>query len=576
MPDPKVVRALPALILLCCTSIQLSQAFAFDEPSVEPEIVEVRAFMLQTPAWQAPSGEPLPQPARPRAAEGAGHSNLVLEEIPFHAGPSGAEAYASLWERIRTSYGMADLPSPLVQDWENWYASRPDYVARMVARAERYLYYIVEEVQKRGMPSEIALLPMIESAYNPTAYSTAHASGIWQFIPSTGKTYGLRQNWWQDERRDVLAATRAALDYLEKLYAMFGSWELALASYNWGEGAVQRAIQRNEARGLGTDYLSLDMPAETRNYLPKLMAVKNIVSRPESFGLKLADMHNRPYFTVVQTERHIDVKVAAKLAEMPVEEFKALNPSHNRPVIRAESSQPILLPADKAPVFQANLEAHDKPLTSWQSYTVGKEDRIERIAQRFGIALAQLKEVNSIPARLRSLVGLTILVPSNGEHAGGDVAEAGFATPMIAPVAVTAAAAAQAAKHIVRAGETLASIARRYRTSVGQLAARNGIRNGKILAGQSLHVGEAPALAVRAPQKTTRGGQPPAKAVRVKNRAAPQARGKAPAKSVRGKSPVSAKSAGTPDKRTDASREAAPSGTKVAYSVDKDKPQPVR
>jgi membrane-bound lytic murein transglycosylase D len=417
------------------------------------------------------------------------------------------------------------------------------------------------------MPSEIALLPMIESAYNPIAYSTAHASGIWQFIPSTGKNYGLKQNWWQDERRDVLAATGAALDYLEKLYGMFGSWELALASYNWGEGAVGRAIQRNEAKGLKTDYLSLDMPAETRNYIPKLIAVKNIITRPESFGLKLAEVQNRPYFTVVKTERHIDVKVAAKLAEMPVEEFKALNPSHNRPVIRAERRQPILLPTDKAPVFQANLEAHDKPLTTWQSYTIGKEDRIERIAQRFGIALSQLKEVNSIPARLRSLVGLTILVPTNGEQAGGDVADAGFATHMIAPVAVTAAAAAHAAKHVVRAGETLASIAQRYRVSVAQLAARNGIRNGRILAGQSLQIGEAPAQAAHAVEKSSRGA-PAAKAVRVKNEAAPKAQTRTRLKSAPKKPPVSAKNGNAPAKSTETTLQRP--RTQVAYTGEKD------
>jgi membrane-bound lytic murein transglycosylase D len=388
----------------------------------------------------------------------------------------------------------------------------------MVARAERYLYYIVEEVEKRGMPSEIALLPMIESAYNPNAYSTSHASGIWQFIPSTGKTYGLKQTWWQDERRDVLAATRAALDYLEKLYEMFGSWELALASYNWGEGAVGRAIQRNEAKGLRADYLSLDMPAETRNYIPKLMAVKNIIARPESFGLTLAEVQNKPYFTVVSTDKHIDVKVAAKLADMPVEEFQALNPSHNRPVIRADTSQQILLPTDRAQTFQANLESTDRPLTSWQSYRIEQGDRIERIAQRFGIALSQLKEVNSIPARLRSLVGLTILVPSAGESSGGDIAAAGFAAPFIAPVTAPAAAAVQAAKHVVKAGETLASIAQRYKLSVAQLAARNGIRNGRILAGQTLAVGETAAAEREkesaAPQRARAGTAKPAATAR--------------------------------------------------------------
>ena len=495
MRETTATRALAALALTCSASAGFSQALTPDDPNIEPEVVEVRAAALLPRTVPAQPALLLPRPHIPNDAAGnAGPGYLNLGDIPFNAAASATEQ-ANLWERIRASFALQELPSPLVKDWESWYASRPDYVARMVARAERYLYYIVEEVEKRGMPSEIALLPMIESAYNPKAYSTAHASGIWQFIPSTGKNYGLKQNWWQDERRDVLAATRAALDYLEKLYEMFGSWELALASYNWGEGAVGRAVQRNEAKGLRTDYMSLDMPAETRNYIPKLMAVKNIIARPESFGLTLADVQNRPYFTVVSTDKHIDVKVAAKLANMPVEEFQALNPSHNRPVIRAETSQQILLPTDRAETFQSNLQSHDRPLTSWQSYRIEQGDRIERIAQRFGIALSQLKEVNSIPARLRSLVGLTILVPSAGESAGGDIAAAGFAAPLIAPVAGPAAAAAQAAKHVVKAGETLASIAQRYKLSVAQLAARNGIHNGRIRAGQTLALGESAAPA---------------------------------------------------------------------------------
>ena len=490
MPDFKAMCSVALLVMTYGPSAASAQALGFDDSAAEVEIIDVRALTLASPVPNEPALL-LPRAHLPheQTEDAAATTGLTLGDIPFSPGTDAARAHASLWDRIRASYAMQELDSPLVKDWENWYASRPDYVARMVARAERYLYHIVEEVEKRGMPAEIALLPMIESAYNPKAYSTSHASGIWQFIPSTGKIYGLKQNWWQDERRDVLAATRAALDYLEKLYEMFGSWELALASYNWGEGAVARAVQRNESRGLKADYLSLDMPAETRNYIPKLMAVKNIVTRPESYGLTLAELQNRPYFAVVTTDRHIDVKLAAKLAQTPVEEFQALNPSHNRPVIRADASQPILLPADRAEVFQTNLQTHAESLTSWQSYTIEKGDRIERIAQRFGIALAQLKEVNGIPARLRNLVGLTILVPAAGDPAGGDIAAAGFAAPVLAPVTGPAAAGAQVARHVVRAGETLAGIARQYRLSVAQLAAANGIRNGKIRAGQSLNLG---------------------------------------------------------------------------------------
>jgi membrane-bound lytic murein transglycosylase D len=301
-----------------------------------------------------------------------------------------------------------------VREWEQWYSSRPDYVNRMVERSNRFLYHVVEEVERRKMPAEIVLLPMIESAYNPQAYSRSHASGIWQFIPSTGKHYGLRQTFWYDGRRDPLAATGAALDYLEKLYRMFGSWDLALAAYNWGEGSVSRAIAKNQAKGLPTDYESLTMPPETRNYVPKLQAVKNIIANPQAYGLALADIPNRPYFATVTTARHIDLKLAARLAEMPLEDFKFLNPAHNKPVIKAHGAETIMLPRDKVEIFRRNLEAHDKPLVSWQAYTVKRSDKVERIASSHGMTLAQLNEANGIAAPRKIVAGQTLMVPVQG------------------------------------------------------------------------------------------------------------------------------------------------------------------
>jgi membrane-bound lytic murein transglycosylase D len=321
---------------------------------------------------------------------------------------------ANMWERIRAGYRLAPLSTPLVQEWEQYYAARPDYWARMVDRGSRYLYHVVEEVERRKMPAEIALLPMIESAYNPQAYSRSHASGMWQFIPSTGKLYGLRQNFWYDGRRDVLAATSAALDYLQKLYDQFGDWNLALAAYNWGEGAVSRAIARNQAKGLPTDYESLTMPAETRNYVPKLLAVKNIIANPGQFGITLADVPNRPYFATVTTDQHIDVKLVAKLAEMSLEEFHFLNPAHNKPVIKASRTETIVLPVEKVSVFKRNLEAYDQPLVSWQAYTVKRSDKPERIAAKHGMSLAKLKEVNGVPGRKKIVAGQTLLVPVKG------------------------------------------------------------------------------------------------------------------------------------------------------------------
>ena len=354
---------------------------------------------------------------------------------------------SSLWQRIRQGFGLPDMTSPLVREQEEWFAKRPDYISRTVARSSRYLYYIVEQVEKRGMPTEIALLPIIESAYNPVAYSRAHASGIWQFIPSTGKLYGLQQNFWYDGRRDVTAATNAALDYLEKLYEMFGSWDLALASYNWGEGAVSRAIAKNAARGLATDYRSLNMPNETRYYMPKLQAVKNIIANPAQFGIDLADVPNQPYFVAVTTTRNIDVKLAAKFADMSLDEFLSLNPGNSRPVIKADGARTLLFPADKADIFRSNMEAHDAPLVSWQAYKLKPGESIDRIAARYNMSVAQLKQVNGIAPKRGVSAGATLLVPSGGS-----------ATPYLpdlpAPKVTVTRAPKKAAKHAARKGGT--------------------------------------------------------------------------------------------------------------------------
>jgi membrane-bound lytic murein transglycosylase D len=471
---------------MCSTSAALDQGFAVEEPTFETEAFDFEAQDSFAPGTSIPSAlmPPPDHPARYRIDDEPDVAQVPVEDSLVDASPDADASVASLWERMRSGFLLGELPSPLVKNWENWYASRPDYVSRMIARGGRYLFYIVEEVEKRGMPVEIALLPMIESAYNPSAYSRAHAAGIWQFIPSTGKTYGLKQNWWQDERRDVLAATRAALDYLENLYEMFGSWELALASYNWGEGAVGRAIQRNESRGMSADYLSLEMPDETRNYLPKLLAVRNLIARPESYGLTLEDVPNRPYFEVVITEHNIDVKLAAQFAEISVEDFRALNPSHNRPVIRAERGQPILLPADRVERFHSNREAHNEPLVSWRSYQIGRRDTLKKISRRFGIAPAKLKTVNGLTARSHKLTGLTILVPTTDEKSAGDIAAAGFAIPLVPDKHVNTSTI----KYVVKSGESLWRIARRFGVRVAQLAKQNGIRNGRLLAGQTLTI----------------------------------------------------------------------------------------
>ncbi len=304
-----------------------------------------------------------------------------------------------LRERIISGYSMPDINSNYTGTHEAWYASRPDYVKRMMGRSQRYLYHIVVEVEKRGMPSEIALLPMVESAFNPKANSSAKAAGIWQFMPATGKNFGLKQDWWVDNRRNVTAATNAALDYLQKLHTMFGTWDLALAAYNSGEGTVQRAIERNRRKGLPTDYQSLSLPDETKNYVPKLQAIKNIMARPENYGLNIDAIPNKPYFTKVTAPTQIDAKLAASLAEIPFEEFASLNPEYNRPVLMetGDSVHEILLPVSAANTFKDNLANYDKPLVSWQTYHAKRGERMDKIAQKFGINVAELRDINNMP-----------------------------------------------------------------------------------------------------------------------------------------------------------------------------------
>lgn len=384
-------------------------------PTVDNSLAPIPSEPTLLPWAEAPAeGQVTPEPKRSTnaARRPAVKRRAVTAQSPTPATPA---APRDVWERVRDGFQMRPVDSDLVRDWENYYSSRQEYFARMIDNSGHFLYHIANEVERRGMPLEIALLPMIESAYNPVAYSSAHASGIWQFIPSTGKNYGLKQNWWYDGRRDVIAATGAALDYLQTLYLMFNDWELALAAYNWGEGAVQRAINKNLAQGLPIDYLSLaaTMPPETRNYVPKLMAVKNIIANPARFGLTLAHVPNEPYFDVVTVRRHIDVTLAASFAGMSVDEFKFLNPAHNKPVINSDSAQTIVLPKSKVSLFMANMELHsDKPLVSMKTHSVRAGERPESIAAHYGISVAELNKLNGIGGRRRIATGQTLMVPN--------------------------------------------------------------------------------------------------------------------------------------------------------------------
>jgi membrane-bound lytic murein transglycosylase D len=331
-----------------------------------------------------------------------------------------------VWGRIRTGYAIPDIANGLVDKHVNYYSSRPEYLARISTRANRYMFHVVQELEKRNMPTELALLPIIESAFNPQAYSSADAAGMWQFVPGTGRDYNLKQNMFKDERRGVVASTDAALSYLQRLYTMFGDWPLALAAYNWGEGNVQKAIKRNQALGKPTDFESLAelMPAETRNYVPKLQAVKNIIANPAQYNVALPVIDNTPYFTAVDKTGDIDLALAAQLAELSVDEFKALNPQFNRPVITGGEQTKILLPKQNAEKFQLNLAQWGRALSTWTTHKIsGARETIASLASRFGTTPEVIRQANNIPAKSGVSMGSTILVPKTSASVNTDIAE---------------------------------------------------------------------------------------------------------------------------------------------------------
>lgn len=393
---------------------------------------------------------------------------------------------SDLWNRIRHGYAIPNLDNHLVTYQTNWYSGRIDYLLRIIQRGSRYLYHVVDALDKRGMPTDLALLPFIESAFNPNAISTAKASGMWQFMPATGRDFNLRQNIFKDDRRGVLDSTEAALDYLQRLYNMFGDWQLALAAYNWGEGSVQRAIKRQQAMGLPIDFDSLSalMPNETKNYVPKLQAVKNIIGHPEQFNIILPRLDNEPYFTSVKNERDIDVHLAAKLAELPLSEFKALNPQFNRPVITGGNNTSILLPIENASVFENNFLTWKGAYSSWTTLSVNKSERVESLAHRFGYKPDVVREVNAIPAKMIVKAGSTILVPKTAKSSEENIPQ------QIAEDAQLRIERADPGtkKVVIKIGkkENLASIAKRYKLSVADIKSWNDLNKDQIKPGQKL------------------------------------------------------------------------------------------
>ncbi|MDU0810803.1 MAG: transglycosylase SLT domain-containing protein [Burkholderia sp.] len=406
----------------------------------------------------------------------------------------------SLWSRIRQGFQIPDLHNNIVDVQVLWYINRPNYIKRMIDRSKKYIYHIVDGLEARHMPSELALLPFIESAYDPQALSVAKAAGIWQFVPETGRIYNLRQNMWQDDRRDILASTNAALDYLSRLHNIFGDWYLALAAYNWGEGNVRRAIAQNQASGLPACYKYLRMPNETKNYIPKLQAVKNLITNPKKYKIVLPDIPNHPYFSKVSTFRDIDMSIVAKLANLPIDELRLLNPSFKTPVILHAAKPKILLPFDRVAVFIKNIKGYKGRLSLWTTYTVKRRARPRELAHNLGIDVNTLISVNRIPVGMRLKPGSTLIVPRKKDDSDISMTIAESGRLKIEPdvsrvykthmrnILRTRTLRTRTRKILIRihSKQTIKAIANKYSVSEKKLRIWNHIRHKILMPGQMI------------------------------------------------------------------------------------------
>jgi membrane-bound lytic murein transglycosylase D len=524
-PHPGPLKPANPLQRLALLMAPLLIAACASGPTAPPDLAA--ATPTSAPPDTAPAAPVATAPAPPAAsAQDTANGTTIIAIDPLQPTQlldlNAPSARTDLWVRVRQGTAIPDLDNELVRKWEQWYAARPDYVQRMTERGGRYLFHIVEEVNKRGLPTELALLPFIESAFNPQAMSSAKASGMWQFVPATGRDFSLTQNLFRDDRRDVLASTRAALDYLQTLHGMFGDWQLALAAYNWGQGSVQRAINRNKKLGLPTGYDDLRMPNETRNYLPKLQAVKNIVLRPQAYGLTLPTLMNHPYFVSVGLERDIDLEVAARLAGLSVDEFKQLNPQMNKPVILAAGTPQVLLPYDAANQFVRALGQHRGTLATWTAWVAPRTLKTAEAAQLTGISEDRLRAVNNIPKGMVIKQGSTLLVP-RGAQSVNDVAEHIADNAMLA-LAPDRPPFKRVSFKAGKQGDSVAAVAKRYRVSPSMVAQWNDTNpSARFKPGQAVVV-MVPNIAFKAPTRVAAKDSPKGGGARRLAKPAPTAR----------------------------------------------------
>lgn len=389
------------------------------------------------------------------------------------------DATPDLWHRLRAGFELDhDASEPRVQAQLNWYKKHPRYIDRVVDRGSRYLHYILSEAEKRGLPTELALLPVVESAFDPFAYSHGRAAGLWQFIPSTGKYFGLTQSWWHDDRRDIVAATDAALTYLDRLATRFdGDYMLALAAYNSGGGTVSSAMRRNRNRNQPTDYWSLDLPRETRHYVPKLIALAKIFDDPQAYGIELPPLDDEPYFEVVDTGSQLDLAQAAELAGVDIDEIYLLNPSYNRWATSPDGPHRLLIPREHAETFATALKGMDPAKrVSWRNYKVESGDTLSTIAKRYSTTPSVIQQVNKLDSHIIR-IGQRLMIPSAAEQAGTYSLSA---NERLARKQERSGKNANGTRvdYKVRSGDTFWDIAREHRVSVRQLASWNGMAPG--------------------------------------------------------------------------------------------------
>jgi membrane-bound lytic murein transglycosylase D len=409
-------------------------------------------------------------------AVGATPSLAMPREWQHHNG----EDYDDLFDRMRAGFALDEVQEPAIDQQLAWFEHNPDYLERVFQRGQRYMYHVITEVEARGMPLEFALLPVVESAYEPFAYSTSRAAGLWQFIPGTGVRFGLKQNWWYDGRRDVIESTRAALDYLQALHDQFdGDWLLAIAAYNVGENTVQRELDYNRAHGKPADFWHLTLPAETRAYVPKLLAMKRLMAEPERYGLEFAVIPNEPYFAVIDTNSQIDLKVAAQLAGTSYDELIALNPGYNRWATDPDGPHRMLVPIDNADGFETalkSLSADDRvPFTE---HEVGRRETLASIAKQFGTSAAVIAKINDLKGGKVS-AGESLKIPQISGPLPDKVLLA--ASRVDRPQTDVGGRKQRQIVYRVRAGETLTTIARRHGIPVSTLARLNNMGTSESL-----------------------------------------------------------------------------------------------